>query len=77
LGGQPVLERLLEPLGLALGLGVAGLAVLLGDAPAAQFVLEAVAAAFAAGQPCGEDHAVVGQRRGGRAVLAHSGAEGS
>jgi len=49
LGGQPVLERLLEPLGYALGLGVVGAAVFLGDAPVAQLVLEAVTAAFAAG----------------------------
>ena len=48
LGAQPVLEGLLEAPGLALGLRVAGLAVLLGDAGAAQFVLEAVAAAPAA-----------------------------
>ena len=58
LGAEPVLQGLLEPLGRALGLGVVRLAVLLGDAEAAQFVFQAVAAAFAAGQAGGEDHAV-------------------
>jgi hypothetical protein len=41
-------ESLLEPPGLALGLGMVRLAVLLPDAQAAQFRLQAVAAAFAA-----------------------------
>jgi hypothetical protein len=54
LGGQPFLERLLEPLDLALGLRVVRLAVLLVDSEAAEFVLEVVAAAFAAGVPGGE-----------------------
>src|ERR1700722_4749007 len=36
--------------------------VLLGHAEAAQLVLQPVAAAFPAGEPGGEDHAVVGQR---------------
>jgi hypothetical protein len=35
LGGQPVFQGLLEPLRLALGLGVVGAAVLLPDAQAA------------------------------------------
>ena len=47
-GREPFLEGLLEPLDLALGLGMVRLAVLLGDAQAAQFGLQAVAAAFAA-----------------------------
>jgi hypothetical protein len=51
LGGEPALECLLEPFHLALGLRVVRLAVLLGDPEAAQFVLEAVAAALATGQP--------------------------
>jgi hypothetical protein len=62
LGGEPVLEGLLEPLDFALGLGVVRLAVFLGDAQSAQFVFEAVAASFAAGQAGGEHHAVVGER---------------
>jgi hypothetical protein len=62
LGGQPFLQGLPEPFHLALGLGVVRLAVLLLRAEAAQLVLQAVAAAFAAGEPGGEDHAVVGQR---------------
>ena len=51
LGAQPFLQGLLESFDFALGLGVAGPSVLLGDAQAAQFVLQAVAAAFAAGEP--------------------------
>jgi hypothetical protein len=51
---------LLEPLGSTLGLGVVRLAILLLHAEAAQFGFQAVAAAFAAGQPGGEHHAVVG-----------------
>ena len=50
LGAEPVLHRLLEPLDLALGLGVVRLAVFLPDAETAQLVLEAVAAASAAGE---------------------------
>jgi hypothetical protein len=52
----------------ALGLGVVRLAVLLGDPEAAQFVLEGVAAAPAAGQAGGEDHAVTGEGGGRDAV---------
>ena len=58
LGGGPFLEGLLGSLGLALGLGVVRLAVLLSYAKAAQLVLEGVAAALAAGQSGGEDHAI-------------------
>jgi hypothetical protein len=47
-GGQPFLQGLLEPLDLALGLGVVRPAVLLPDSEAAQFVLQGVAAAAAA-----------------------------
>ena len=70
------LQGLRESFDFALGLGVAGPAVLLGDAQAAQFVLEAVAAAAPAGEPGGVDHSVVGQggRRG--AVGGDGGAEG-
>jgi hypothetical protein len=49
---------LLEPLGSTLGLGVVRLAILLLHAEAAQFGFQAVAAAFAAGQPGGEHHAM-------------------
>jgi hypothetical protein len=76
LRGEPVPVGLLEPSGLALGLGVVGLAVFLGDAEAAQLVLEGVAAAFAAGQAGGEHHPVVGQGRGWGAVAGDGGAEG-
>jgi hypothetical protein len=58
LGGQPLLQGLPEPLHLALGLGVVRLAVLLLHAEAAQLGFQAVAAALAAGEPGGEDHAV-------------------
>jgi Resolvase, N terminal domain len=66
----------LVPFDFALGLGVAGLAVLLGDAAAAQFVLEAAASAFAAREPVGEHHPVIGQRGGRGAVALDGGAEG-
>jgi hypothetical protein len=62
LGGEPVFEGLLEPLYLALGLGMAGFPVFLLDAQAAQLGFQAVAAAFAAGEAGGEDHPVVCQR---------------
>ena len=76
LGGEPVLQGLLEPFGFTLGLGVVGLSVLLGDAQAAQLVLEGVAAAPAAGVPGGEHHPVVSERGGGCAVGGDGGAEG-
>jgi len=63
LGAEPVLEGLLEPLHLPLGLRVVRLPVFLPDSEAAQFGFQAVAAAPAAGEPGGEDHAVAGQRR--------------
>ncbi len=75
LGAEPFFEGLLEAFDLALGLRVAGLAVFLLDVQAAQFVLEAVAAAAAAGEPGGEHHAVAGQRGGRDAVLGDRGAE--
>src|SRR5262245_6630213 len=49
LGGQPLLQRLLESLYLAAGGGVVRPAVLLHHAEAAQFGFERVAAAFPAG----------------------------
>jgi hypothetical protein len=58
LGAEPVLHGLLEPLDLALGLGVARLAVLLPDAEAPKLVFQGVAAAPATGRAGGEDHAV-------------------
>jgi hypothetical protein len=47
--------------GAAAGMGWVRAAVLLGGAEAAEFGFEGVAAAAAAGQAGGEDHAVVGQ----------------
>ncbi len=76
LGGQPLLQGLPEPLDLALGLRVIGLAVLLPDPQAAQLVFEAVAAAAAAGETRRVDQAVIGQRRGRGAVGGDGGAEG-
>jgi hypothetical protein len=58
LGGQPFVQGLPEPLDLALGLRVAWAAVLLPDAEAAQLVLQAVAAAAAAGEARGVDETV-------------------
>ena len=69
LGAQPLLHRLLEALDLAAGGGVVGAGVLLVDVEAAELGLQTVAAALAAGEAGGEDHAVVGQRRGGEAVF--------
>jgi hypothetical protein len=58
LGAEPVLQRLLEPLHFALGLRVAGLAVLLLDPQTAQLGFEAVAATPPAGESCREDQTV-------------------
>src|ERR1035438_3631464 len=58
---QPPLQGLVEPLDLALGLGVVGLAVLDGDTQGGELGLEAAAAVAELG---GEDAAVVGQHRG-------------
>jgi len=52
---QPPLQGLVEPLDLALGLGVVGLAVLDGDAQGGELGLEAAAAVAELG---GEDAAV-------------------
>mgnify|MGYP000863845136 CR=1 FL=1 len=49
LGGEPLLEGLVEAFDLALGLGVVGGAVLLRDAALVQFDLEAVGSAAVAG----------------------------
>ena len=73
--GEPFFEGLVESLDLAAGGGVVGGGVDLGDSEAAQFVFEAVASAFAAGEPGGEDHAVVGQRRGRNTVGGNGFAE--
>ncbi len=59
---------MLEAFDLAAGGGVVGSGVLLDDAQESEFGLEGVAAASAAGQPGGEDHAVVGERGGGNPV---------
>jgi hypothetical protein len=75
-GRRAIFHGLLKSLRFALGLGVVRLAVLLPDARAAQLVLEAVAAASAAGQPGSDDHAVACHSRGGRAVGGYGGLEG-
>ena len=67
LGAQPFLHRLLEAFDLAAGGGAVRVGVLLHDVAAAQFVLEVVASAAAAGEAGGVDQAVVGERaRGAR-----------
>jgi hypothetical protein len=58
LGGEPALQSLVEAFDLALGLGMAGMAVLLGDAEAGEQVFEAVAPAGEAG---GVDRAIVSE----------------
>jgi len=68
------LQGLVKPLGLALGLRVAGSPVLLADAEERQEVFEGVATAGEAG---GVDAAVVGQRAGGSAVVVDGGQEGA
>ncbi len=76
LGTQPVLHRLLEAFDLAAGGGVVGGGVLLGDVQAAQLVFQGVAAAAAAGEASGEDHAVVGEGGGRDTVHGDGAAEG-
>jgi hypothetical protein len=58
LGLQPLLQGLLEPLDLPAGGRVVGSGVLLEHAQGAELVLEAVAAARAAGEPGGKHHPV-------------------
>ena len=58
----------MEALDFSAGGGVAGCGVDLGDSQAVQFVFEVVASAFAAGEPGGEDHAVIGQGGGWNAM---------
>jgi hypothetical protein len=65
-GSEPALLGLVEPFGLALGLGVAGGAVLLADPEDRQDVFERVAPAGEAG---GVDAAVVREGAGRRAVF--------
>jgi hypothetical protein len=55
LGAQPLLHGLLKPFDLALGRGVVGTPVLLDHVEAAEFGLQVVAAALAAGESGGED----------------------
>ena len=78
LGAQPLLHRLLEPLGLAAGGGMPGAGVLLDHVPVPELLFEAVAATLAseASQSDGVDHAVVGQGGGRNAVLTCGFAEG-
>jgi len=70
LGAEPLLHRLLEPLGHAAGGGVCGAALLLDDVAPTEFGFEGVLAALASvsGQSDGVDHAVVGERGGGDPV---------
>jgi hypothetical protein len=67
LGGEPFLLGLVEPFDLPAGLRMVGAGVVEADAEAAEFDLErdpAAADSFA-GESAGEDHAVVGEHRGG------------
>ena len=65
-GSEPALQGLVEPFGLALGLGVSGGPVLLADTEQRQDVFEGVAPA---GEPRGVDAAVIGQRACRRPVI--------
>lgn len=56
--GEPALQGLVEAFDLALGLGMAGMAVFLRDAEVGEQVFEAVTAA---GEARGIDRAIVGQ----------------
>jgi hypothetical protein len=76
LGGEPLLEGLLEPFGLAAGGRVTWPGVLLHDVEPAQLVLERVASAAAAGEPGGVNHPVVGQCGRGDPVSGQRVAEG-
>lgn len=75
LRGEPAFECLLEAFELPADGGVVRSRVLLHDATAGKFGLEAVASATAASEPGREHHAVVGQCRCWRAVGADSGTE--
>ena len=57
-GREPVFEGLVEAFDFALGLGVAGVTVFLGDAQAGEQAFEVV---VAVGESCGVDRSVVGQ----------------
>ena len=68
LAGEPFLQGLVEPLDLAAGLGVVGAGVPEGDVQGGELDFQGDPAA-AAGL-AGEHRAVIGQHRGGQAVLA-------
>ena len=70
LGTEPFLQRLVESLHLAAGLGVVRGGVLLHDAQAVEFGLGAVAAALASGEPGGEDHPIVRETLAGMPYAA-------
>ncbi len=70
---EPALERLVEALDLALGLGMPGCSVPLADAEPGEQVLEGV---VAAGEARGVDRAVVGERGRGVAMRLTRRAEG-
>lgn len=61
LGAEPAFQGLVEAFDLALGLGVAGVAVFLGDAEVADELFEFVQSWCAVGEAGGIDAAVVGQ----------------
>ena len=63
--GEPAFEGLVEAFDFALGLRVAGVAVLLGDAQGGEEAFEVVAAV---GESGGVDRSVVGQGGGGQSV---------
>lgn len=73
---EPFFEGLVEAFNLALGLGVAGTAVLLSDAQGRDESFEGVSSAAAASEAGGVDEAVVGERGGGQAVLLRGVQEG-
>ena len=74
--GEPAFEGLLEALYLPAGGGVVGAGVLLADPEGGEDCLEGVAAAAATGEAGGVHHGVVGQHRGGKALLSGCSSEG-
>lgn len=73
--GEPGFLGLVEAFDLPLGLRVVRGAVLLLDAEGLQGFLERVQATFAAGEPGGEDHPIIGEGGGGEAVRVACGQE--
>ena len=75
LPGEPAFKGLVEPFDFALGLWVVRGTVFLRDAQGVELVFESVSSAFPAGEAGGVDHAVIGQRRGRKAVFGSAGQE--